>query len=443
MSRKAGMARARTNPALRDFWLTPARIRVLYGGRSASKTWDVCARAVYLADRYRCRFLCVRRFQNKLENSVYPTIRRQAERFGIAKNFEFQRNKIIARRTGSDFSFYGLDRNPEEIKGFEGADVLYLEEAECISKEQWDILVPTIRTEGSEIWVVFNPRFDTDFAYRHFVADPPENALVRKINYDENPFNSRTMLDQIESDKRIDPETYRHKYLGEPWTDDEATVIRRRWLESCVNARAKLGIHHKPVNRRIGFDVADEGEDNNATVSFAGLHCDGAAEWRGGEDGLPDSCRRVWHQARSERASIDYDSIGVGALAGGMFRDLNAENGANVVYRKFVASGEVHEPKREYQPGVRNGEHFENLKSQAWQRVADLARDTHAMVEGAEPVDPERVLSFAPDLPGLSKLLTELSTPKRRYSRRGRVMVESKEELAKRGSRRTIWRTRA
>ena len=81
-----------------------------------------------------------------------------------------------------------MARNIEEVKSYEGIDILWNEESHNLSESTWDILEPTVRKDHSEIWLIFNPRLATDFVYTKFVKNPPHNAVVRKINYDENPF---------------------------------------------------------------------------------------------------------------------------------------------------------------------------------------------------------------------------------------------------------------
>ena len=202
------------NPALRNFWTTQARNKVLFGGRSSSKSWDAAGFAVFLANKYNLRFCCARKIQNKIEESVYTLLKIQIERFGLRHRFRILNNKIINRVTGSEFVFYGLWRNIEEIKSLEGISVLWLEEAHALTEYQWKILEPTIRKSGSECWFIFNPGLVTDFVWRNFVVDPPEDTLVRKINYDENPFLSDTMLKVISAAKRRDPEGFDHVYMG-------------------------------------------------------------------------------------------------------------------------------------------------------------------------------------------------------------------------------------
>jgi len=424
---------ASMNPVLRNFWSTPSRYKVLPGGRASSKSWDAAANTVRIARYTKVRILCTRMFQNKLEESVYNLIKSQAERFGVAHEFEFQKGKIIHKGTGSEFLFYGLARNTDEIKSLEGIDILWIEEAHSLTKEMWEILGPTIRKEGSEVWVIFNPRLVNDFVYQRFVVNPPQNALVRHINYTENPFLSQTLLDDIEELKRTSPDDYNHIYLGEPLNDDDAAIIKRTWVQSSVNAHVKLGIDPTGA-RRIGFDVADDGGDLNAMCCAHGPLLHHVEEWKGLEDELLKSATRVWNRAKDDAASIDYDSIGVGASAGAKFKELNTEHKQRIQYRSFNAGGKVLWPDREYLKGTRilNKDQFSNLKAQSWWNVANRLRKTHMWVTEGVECDPAEIISIDPGVNYLEKLITELSTPHKDYDPSGRSKVESKKDLAKR-----------
>lgn len=421
------------NPALRHVWSKPSRYKIVYGGRASSKSWDAAANAIRIARATQVRVLCTRMFQNKIEESVYNLLKSQADRFGVAHEFEFQKAKIKHLKTGSEFLFYGLARNIDEIKSLEGVDICWLEEAHAVTRDMWEIIEPTIRKEGSEFWVVFNPRLANDFCYQHFVAEPPPGAIVRKINYPENPFLSETMLATIESYRQRNPDDFEHVYLGVPRNDDDAAVIKRSWLESAVDAHIKLGIEVSG-SRRIGFDVADDGGDKNAMAISYGVLCEDVEEWKGLEDELLKSCTRVWHAAVEHGASIDYDSIGVGASSGAKFGELNETRPrhSRIEYHKFNAGGKVVDPDDEYMPGVKNRDHFANIKAQAWWNVADRLRMTHEAVTNGEKVDPDSIISISSDCSHLEQLLTELSTPHRDFDPSGKVKVESKKDLAKR-----------
>jgi len=424
------------NPALRDFWLTPARNRVLYGGRASSKSWDAAGFVTYLADKCKIRVLCVRQFQNKIEESVYTLLKMQIERFGLSPRFTVLDNKIRGRRTGSEFLFYGLWRSIDEIKSLESIDILWIEEAHNLTEEQWKILEPTIRKAGSQVWVIFNPKLATDFAYKRFVTSPPPDTIIRKINYDENPFLSETMLKIIEAAKLEDHDEYLHIYEGMPKDDDDAAIIKRSWVLAAIDAHKKIGFEASG-SKRIGFDVADSGNDKCANVFAYGSVVSWADEWKAGEDELLKSCARTYAAARGREASVTYDSIGVGAGSGAKFGEINDQRRSEgetflVSYEKFNAGAQVWEPDRSYQPGITNKDMFANIKAQAWWMLADRFRNTYNAVHRGEKFDDDQLISIASDCPHLDRLVDELSTPKRDYDQNGRVKVESKKDLAKR-----------
>lgn len=419
------------NPALRDFWLTSARNRVLYGGRSSSKSWDAAGFAIFLAQRCKLRILCTRQFQNKIEESVYSLLKIQIARFGLEDQFIVLKNKIMHRFTGTEFIFYGLWRSIDEIKSLESVDIHWAEEAHLLSEEQWKIIDPTIRKEGSQHWIIFNPRLVSDFVWRRFVVTPPPNTIVRKINHDENPFLSDTMRSIIETARQEDEEEYRHIYEGEPLADDERVIIKRSWILAAIDAHQKLDITPSGA-RRIGYDIADDGPDKNATVTAYGLLTLNVQEWKGLTDDLLGSCTRVYSLARKMQATIYYDSIGVGASAGSKFKELNYETRAKIRYIAFNAGGAVHRPDDEYQPGVTNRDFFSNLKAQAWWTVADRFRNTYNAIHNGEKFPDDELISINGNCENLERLIDELSTPRRDFDANGKVKVESKKDLDKR-----------
>lgn len=426
------LSRPTLNPALRDFWHAPARNRVLYGGRASTKSWDAAGFATFLASNYKLRILCVRQFQNKIEESVYTLLKNQIERFGLNKQFRILDNKIIGLKTRSEFLFYGLWRSIDEIKSLEGIDILWIEEAHNLTEAQWKILEATIRKQGSQVWIIFNPRLATDFAYKRFVINPPPNTIVRLINYDENPFLSTTMRDVISAAEAEDHDEYMHVYRGVPKDNDDSVIIKRSWAMASIDAHIALGI--EPTGRkRVGFDVADSGADKCASVYAHGPLVSWADEWKAGEDELLKSCTRVYEAARTRDAGITYDSIGVGAGSGAKFNELNAAGrGSTVSHAKFNAGGAVYRPESLYMPGTKNKDMFANIKAQAWWGVADRLRNTFNAVRKGEQFSPDEMIFIDSNTPHLEKLIDELCTPKRDYDQAGRVKVESKKDLAKR-----------
>jgi phage terminase large subunit len=121
----------------------------------------------------------------------------------------------IRGKNGSSFSFAGLATNTvESIKSFEGCDIVWVEEAQTVSKKSWDILIPTIRKPDSEIWVSFNPALDTDDTYQRFVINPPPECSVVKVNYYDNPWFPEVLENERLHSENTNPD-YKNIWLGE------------------------------------------------------------------------------------------------------------------------------------------------------------------------------------------------------------------------------------
>ncbi len=382
--------------------------------------------AAFLARNYSLRFMCIRQFQNRIADSVYTVVREKIESAGWQDEFDIGVSTIRHKVTGSEFLFYGIARNLKDIKGTEGVDICWIEEGEGLTEEQWSVIDPTIRKEGAEIWILWNPDLITDFVQAKLPGLLGDKCIIRHINYLDNPFLSDTAREKAERMKEVDPDTYRHIYLGEPKSSDDAAVIKFSWIEAAIDAHAKLGIDLSGA-RTVGYDVADSGSDKNACAIFNGAICSEIDEWAAPEDELNQSTKRAW--AHVQNGSLIYDSIGVGAHVGSTLADMKVKKG----YHKFNAGGAVINPDHEYAPKITNKEKFENLKAQAWQDVADRLRNTFNAVTKGETFEASELISISSSVGKLEQLKVELSSPRKRYSKRGLDMVETKDEMAKRG----------
>ena len=431
------------NPALKDVWHTKARYKVIYGGRASSKSHDAAGFAIYLAANFRLKFLCVRQFQNKISESVYTLLKDKIEASDFKDEFELQKNSIVHKRTKSEFLFYGIARNVDEIKSTEGVDILWLEEAHALTEEQWDIIEPTIRKEGSEIWIIFNPDEEADFVYQNFVMRPPKNAIVRKINWQENPFLSQTMIEVINNMYARDPKKAEHVYGGVPKTGGDKSVISRAFVKAALNLHKHPTKGWEPTgSRRLGYDVADDGEDLNAMAYVHGNVLKSVETWEGLEDELLKSATKVYAFAKLHNAIVTYDSIGVGAFVGSKFADLNEMNpgGWQIEYDAFNAGGTVHEPDEVFMtlPHVEilNKDHFANIKAQKWTEIAERFRKTFEYANNIAEHDIEELISIDTDgwtEQEVEAFLFEISAPRKDVDRTGKFKVEAKPDMKKRG----------
>jgi len=150
--------------------------------------------------------------QKSIADSVHHLLETQLPLLGLETFYEVQKSTILGLN-GTEFIFTGL-RDVASLKSYEAIDICWVEEAQNVSKRSWDILIPTIRKEGSEIWISFNPELDSDETYRRFVLDPPPSAQVVKINYSDNPWFPEVLKREMQYLKEKDYDSYLNVWEG-------------------------------------------------------------------------------------------------------------------------------------------------------------------------------------------------------------------------------------
>ena len=393
----------------------------------SSKSHDAAGVAIARANHHLEKFLCTRMYQNRIADSVYTLLKDKISYFKLQDNFKIYADAIEHKTNGSLFRFYGIARNIDEIKSFEGATVWWNEESHNLTKTMFTTIRPTImRNKGAEMWFTLNGQLVSDYSWQRLVESPPKGALVRQINYDENPFLVQSALDDIAAEFDEDYDLADHVYNGVPYADDDQSIIKRSWLNACVDAHINLDIDITG-GVCVGYDVADSGSDRNCAVKFNGAIAVHIDTWKAGEDELTSSALRAYSHLGGVNGLLSYDSIGVGAGVGSILKEAGYRN-----YSKFNAAAEVFNPNREYSPKITNKKKFENLKAQAWRDVADRMRNTFNAVTKGMKYPSSELISISSDLTGLEELKGELCAPRSDYSKRGLDIVESKKEVKKR-----------
>ena len=146
----------RVPEAFKDLFITKSRYKVYYGGRGSGKSFNFASALIFKASQEKIRILCAREIQKSINESVHSILTKQIEALGLLDKFTIT-DRSISCVNGSEFIFEGLFRNQNKIKSLDGIKYVWVEEAESISEESWDLLIPTIRENDSEIWVSFNP----------------------------------------------------------------------------------------------------------------------------------------------------------------------------------------------------------------------------------------------------------------------------------------------
>lgn len=201
-------------PSKLKFLFEPSRYKVAYGGRGSGKSWGFARALLMMGTEKPMRILCAREIQKSIKQSVHTLLKDQIQALGLGQFYDVVETAIRGVN-GTEFSFAGLATNTvESIKSFEGVDIVWIEEAQTVSKRSYDILIPTIRKPGSEIWVTFNPYMDTDDTYRRFIINKPNDAVVVKMNYNDNPWFPDVLERERARCKANNPEDYENIWEG-------------------------------------------------------------------------------------------------------------------------------------------------------------------------------------------------------------------------------------
>ena len=206
-----------------------SRYQVYYGGRGGRKSWEVARALITRARQEKLLILCTREIQNSIGDSVLRLLSDQIELLGLSNFYEVQRTTIIGRN-GSEFVFKGLNAlTVDSLKSLEGVDICWVEEAHSVSEKSWMILIPTIRKEGSQIFITFNPDLATDPVYARFITDHHPAAYVAKVSYLDNPHCPQTLIEEAEYLRAVDYDAYSHIWLGEVRHHSEEQVFRGKY----------------------------------------------------------------------------------------------------------------------------------------------------------------------------------------------------------------------
>jgi phage terminase large subunit len=197
-----------------QFLFKPMRYKVAYGGRGGAKSWAFARALLLMAAQKKMLIVCAREIQNSIRDSVHRLLESQIQQMGLQGFYEVTK-EVIRGANGSEFIFKGLWNNVDNIKSLEGADVVWIEEANLTSEGTWEKLKPTVRKEGSEIWLSFNPELEEDYLHEVFVVGaPPANSHVVKVGWQDNPWFPSVLRDEMLEMRTKDAAKHAHIWEG-------------------------------------------------------------------------------------------------------------------------------------------------------------------------------------------------------------------------------------
>ncbi len=241
-------------------YFKPARFKGLYGGRGSAKSHCFAGLAVIrAASQEGFRVVCVREVQRSIADSVKQLIEDKIEAYGLSAFFRITEAEIVGLN-GSKIIFRGMQNHTAaSIKSLEGFDVAWVEEAQTISQKSLELLTPTIRKQGSELWFSWNPESEDDPVDQLLRASKPEGALVNLVNWSDNPWFPEALVADMERDKARDPDKYAHIWEGQYRGLSEARVFRN-WREADLDADVPENV--------VWFYGADWGFANDETAAL-------------------------------------------------------------------------------------------------------------------------------------------------------------------------------
>ena len=363
-----------------EVFRNPAPYKISYGGRGSGKSWSYASLLIQKLSAEKHNLLCCREIQKSLEESSYKLLVETIARLNI-QGWDVKKD-TLEHENGSKIIFRGLKdlRAGNAIKSLEGYDLAWLEEAQSISLESLQLLLPTIRMDGSEIWACYNPNTEEDAIE---MLKEREGAVVVKCNWNDNPWFNEKLRKEREADYKYNVDLARHIWEGEYLAQADNAVMSRVAVHEAMEREVDTDGDYQ-----IAVDVARYGSDSSIISMRKGLKMTGLKEFK--NMSLVELCGHIEIMAGNNRnMTIKVDETGVG---GGVVDILRGRGYNNVIGINFGGKPQ-------------DADKFADLPSEMW---------------GTFPISEVSLMND-------SGLFHELTDRRFSYDRKARRQVESKD----------------
>lgn len=374
---------------------THKRYKLYWGGRAGGKSFAFADALLALARKKTLFVACVREVQNSIKDSVYKLLQDRANYYGLS-DYRFYEDRIENIFTKSRFIFKGLkDQNSQNIKSLEGVDICWIEEGQSISKASWEILDPTIRKAGSEIWVSMNREEENDPIWKAIAANPDERTLVVKVNYYNNPYCPEEIRYLAQKCKEQSPDDYEHIWLGAPVNQGDTKLIAVKDVRKAQENRVAQST--SPLV--VGVDIARYGDDKTVFCYRRGRYCFKMEEY-GHLDTVEVANRinAIISEMHPARVFLDMGNNGAGVY------DILKDRGFGKIVRGVNFGGKAI-----------NDDRYFNKRAEMWALANEWLKD-------------ENIVQLVND----DELLDDLCSVNKGYDNRGRLQLESKDKVKER-----------
>lgn len=374
------------------------RIKLYYGGRGGGKSYGFADALLILGLQRKLLIACVREIQESIKDSVHRLLSERISFYGLDE-FDVKESEILNRVNGTRFIFKGLrNQDAQKIKSMEGVDIVWIEEAQTISKKSWEVLAPTIRKDGSEIWISMNRMEENDPLWVLLAANPDERTIIKKVNFYDNPFCPEEIKAQAFDCQKKNMADYMHIWEGEPLSQGAHKLIDALKVREAMKRKAEP----KKAPLVVGLDIARFGDDATVFCYRCGQKCLGFdVYFKKSVVEVASIATHIIETQKPQKVFLD-----VGGVGGGVY-DILKERGFRSVI-KGVNFGSK----------ALNDERYANRRAEMWDKVKDWLDDDVELTSD-------------------EMLFNELAAVNKKYDFRGRLILEEKEEVKKRIGRST------
>lgn len=422
--------------------LQPKKFKIIYGGRGSGKSMTVAGLLLVRVATEGIKVAAMREMMNSIDDSVHSLFIEEIERLQIP-GFNVFHNRI-EHDSGGEITYKGLARNPESVKSMHGYSVFWVEEAATLSKKSIDLLIPTLRKEGSELWFTFNLAASNDPTPLEFIK-PFETQMVNgcyeddlyliiKTNYPDNPFFpenlERLRQQHFETKSRAE---YNHIWLGYPNDEVEDSIIKAEWFDACVDAHKKLKAI-KPRGAIIcAYDPMDDGGDAHGLAVRHGSIVTRVSCRDSGE--IDEGCD--WATGEAIKSGCDLFTWDLDGMGTGLKRQVDtAFSGKKTEIRGFRGSlSGIGQDSGDKKLGEKTyAETYKNNRAQYYDALAKRCFNTYLAVEKGEYIDPDEMISFDSNgIDDMDRLRSELCRIPSKPNSNGLIQIMSKQDMKKLG----------
>lgn len=416
------------------------RLNIIIGGRSSAKSESVARILLMKAQTEAADVLCGREFQNSIDDSVHKLLKTLINNVPVP-GFNVTEKKIDCL-TGGGFRFRGFARNSEAVKSAQDFKYSWIEEAQSLSQQSIDDLLPTIRAKGSQLFFTANPQSSADPFSKRFILPflrqvkehgwyADDMHLIILANWRDNPWHGELEQQRIWDYRNQSRAKYDHIWEGEFNDSVEDPLIMAEWFDACIDAHKTLGF--EPVGIRFAsHDPSDNGPD---AKGFAFRHGSVLLDLREKISGdIIEGCDWATGLAINHQSDAfvwDCDGMGVG-LKGQVAQSLD---GKRMLISMFKGSEGVDRPDAIYQPvdqpiqgQVTNKDAIRNKRAQYYLELRRRIYRTYQAIKGVYH-NPDNLISFDSSIKILPKLRSELCRMPVKPNRNGLLELYTKDEM--------------